>query len=78
MSSRTSQQPLPVASSKRLIDHALFMITTVLTDNGKEFTDRFCATGKRQPTGAHAVDRICADHRVAHRLPNPEPRRPTA
>ena len=34
----------------RLIDKAPFTITTVLTDNGKEFTDRFCATGQRQPT----------------------------
>jgi len=25
-------------------------ISKVLTDNGKEFTDRFCATGERQPT----------------------------
>ncbi|WP_165742464.1 DDE-type integrase/transposase/recombinase, partial [Candidatus Thiosymbion oneisti] len=30
---------------KRLIEQAPFTITKVLTDNGKEFTDRFCATG---------------------------------
>ena len=30
---------------KRLIDQAPFTITKVLTDNGKEFTDRSCATG---------------------------------
>ena len=43
----------------RLIDKAPFTITKVLTDNDKEFTDRFCATGQRQPTGAHAFDRVC-------------------
>jgi len=29
---------------KRLIDTAPFIINKVLTDNGKTFTDRFCAT----------------------------------
>jgi len=43
----------------RLIDKVPFAITKVLTDNGKEFTDRFCATGQRQPTGSHAFDRVC-------------------
>jgi len=37
---------------KRLIKQAPFKITKLLTDNGKEFTDRFCATGERHPTGA--------------------------
>ncbi len=55
----------------RLIDRAPFTITKVLTDNGKEFTDRFCATGQRQPTGAHAFDRVCTDHRIEHRLTKP-------
>ncbi len=32
-----------------LLQAAPFKITKVLTDNGKEFTDRFCATGERQP-----------------------------
>jgi len=49
---------------KCLIDHALFTITKVLADNGKEFTDRFRATGPRQPTGTHAFDRVCADHHM--------------
>jgi len=40
---------------KRLIDQALFNIATLLTDNGKEFTDRFCATGERQPTATHVL-----------------------
>lgn len=56
---------------KRLIEKAPFTIAKVLTDNGKEFTDRFGATGERQPTGAHAFDRVCADHRIKHRLITP-------
>ncbi len=59
---------------QRLLDHAPFAITKILTDNGKEFTDRFCATGERQPTGTHAFDRVCTDHRIEHRLL--KPRRP--
>ena len=55
----------------RLIDKAPFTITTVLTDNGKEFTDRFCDTGQRQPTGAHAFDRVCTANRIEHRLTKP-------
>jgi len=51
----------------RLIDKAPFTTTKVLTDNGKEFTDRFCATGQRQPTGAHAFDRVCTANRSEHR-----------
>jgi len=55
----------------RLIDKAPLTISKVLTDSGKEFTDRFCATGKRQPTGAHAFDRGCTDNRIEHRLTKP-------
>jgi len=55
----------------RLIDKASFTISKVLTDSGKEFTDRFCVTGKRQPTGAHASDRVCTDNRIEHRLTKP-------
>jgi len=39
--------------------------------NGKEFTDRFCATGQRQPTGAHAFYRVCTANRSEHRLTKP-------
>jgi len=55
----------------RLIDKAPFTTTKVLTDNGKEFTDRFCATGQRQPTGAHVFDRVCTANRSEHRLTKP-------
>jgi transposase InsO family protein len=53
---------------KRLIEKAPFKITKLLTDNGKEFTDRFCATGKRKPTGNHLFDQVCSKHRIEHRL----------
>ncbi len=43
----------------------------MLTDNGKEFTDRFCATGEREPTGRHVFDRTCAHHGIDHRLIKP-------
>jgi len=44
-------------------------------DNGKEFTDRFCATGERQPTGTPAFDRVCADGHIAHHPTRPRPHR---
>ena len=56
---------------KRLIDNAPFTLSKVLTDNGKEVTDRFCATGERQPTGAHAFDQVCAANYIEHRLIKP-------
>ena len=55
----------------RLIKAAPFIIQKVLTDNGKEFTDRFCATGERSPTGAHPFDQACAKHGIDHRLIKP-------
>lgn len=57
---------------KRLHRKAPFRIRTVLTDNGKEFTDRFCATGERAPTGRHAFDQTCAAHTITHRLIKPK------
>lgn len=41
---------------ERLIAKATFEIKRGLTDYGKEFTNRFGATGERQPTGHHAFD----------------------
>ena len=59
---------------KRLLERAPFYVTQVLTDNGKEFTDRFVVTGERHPTGRHPFDRLCAEHGIQHRLT--KPRRP--
>ena len=56
---------------ERLLKAVPFKLRTVLTDNGKEFTDRFCATGEREPTGRHPVDRLCAEHAIDHRLIKP-------
>lgn len=55
---------------KNLIEKAPFFISKILTDNGKEFTDRFCPTGEREPTGQHVFDQECAEHGIEHRLPN--------
>ena len=43
----------------------------MLTDNGKAFTDRCCATGERDPTGRHRCDRTGDQHGIAHRLIKP-------
>lgn len=56
---------------KRLIKAAPFKLSKVLTDNGKEFSDRFCATGQRDPTGNHAFDKVCTEHAIDHRLIKP-------
>ena len=53
---------------RRLVEKAPFTIETILTDNGKEFTDRFCATGEREPTGRHLFDQGCTRHAIEHRL----------
>ena len=39
-----------------------------MTANGQEFTDRFGATGEREPTGQHRCDRICHAPHLEHRL----------
>jgi transposase-like protein len=57
---------------KRLLKVAPFKIAKVLTDNGKEFSDRFCATGQREPTGKHAFDQVCAANAIEHRLITPK------
>ena len=56
---------------QRLVDTAPFKVQQVLTDNGEEFTDRFCTAGERDPTERHRCDRICAHHGIEHRLIKP-------
>lgn len=48
-----------------------FKIEKVLTDNGKEFTDRFAANGERTPTGKHPFDQVCQANGIEHRLIRP-------
>ena len=49
---------------KRLTKAAPFRISKVLTDNGKEFTDRFDVHGERTPTGKHLFDMACKKHTI--------------
>jgi transposase InsO family protein len=46
-------------------------IRTILTDNGKEFTDRLFGLRKRAATGEHEFDQLCADLGIEHRLTPP-------
>jgi len=47
-------------------------IRTVLTDNGKEFTDRLFGLRKRAATGKHEFDQLCSDLGIDHRLAPPQ------
>jgi transposase InsO family protein len=47
-------------------------IRTVLTDNGKEFTDRLFGLRKRAATGRHEFDTLCAALDIDHRLTPPK------
>lgn len=51
-----------------LIQACPMRIRTILTDNGKEFTDRFVTTGERTPSGQHVFDALCAALGIEHRL----------
>jgi transposase InsO family protein len=55
----------------RLVAKAPFTIKKILTDNGKEFTDRFSAQGEREPTGNHLFDKACSAKGIEHRLAPP-------
>ena len=47
-------------------------IRTILTDNGKEFTDRLFGLRKRAATGAHQFDALCTALGIEHRLTPPK------
>lgn len=53
---------------ERLAAVCPFKIEKILTDNGKEFTDRFTPQGERKPTGRHPFDRACQAIGAEHRL----------
>jgi transposase InsO family protein len=59
----------------RFLAHFPHQVHTILTDNGSEFTDRFAVDMKNKPldrpSGRHPFDRICAQHRIDHRLTKP-------
>ena len=44
------------------------IIANILTDNGKDFTDRLFASRARAPSGAHEFDLLCAELGIEHRL----------
>lgn len=46
-------------------------ITKLLTDNGKEFTDRLFASREREPSGNHEFDQLCKELGIEHRLTKP-------
>jgi len=60
---------------ERFLQHFPGAVHTILTDNGGEWTDRFSddkkAKPKGQPSGHHPVDRLCADHKIRHKLTRP-------
>ena len=47
-------------------------IAKILTDNGKEFTDRLFASRARAPSGAHEFDQLCTELGIEHRLTPPK------
>jgi transposase InsO family protein len=46
-------------------------IVKLLTDNGKEFTDRLFASREREPSGRHEFDLLCKELGIEHRLTKP-------
>lgn len=46
-------------------------INKLLTDNGKEFTDRLFASKEREPSGNHEFDQLCRELGIEHRLTKP-------
>lgn len=46
-------------------------INKLLTDNGKEFTDRLFASREREPSGEHEFDQLCQELGIEHRLTKP-------
>ena len=47
-------------------------IRTILTDNGKEITDRLFGLRKRAATGEHEFDTLCSELGIDHRLTPPK------
>ena len=53
-----------------LIEASPIKINKILTDNGKEFTDRFNQSDRR-PSGNHVFDLKCKENNIEHRLIRP-------
>ena len=50
---------------------APFVIKTILTDNGKEFTDRLFGSRAKDASGEHEFDLLCESLDIEHRLTKP-------
>ena len=61
---RKAHQAAPIPSGAQV------KIQKILTDNGSQFTDRFTGQ-KKEPSGNHAFDRVCAQLGIEHRLSPP-------
>ena len=69
-------KPAKTAASAKAFLRALhkacpIKITRLLTDNGKEFTDRLFASHARAPSGSHELDLLCEQLGIEHRLTRP-------
>ncbi|WP_233425114.1 hypothetical protein [Comamonas thiooxydans] len=51
---------------------APFKIRTILTNNGKEFTDWLFGSRCRPPTSDHEFDQLCQSLGIEHRLTKPK------
>lgn len=51
--------------------HTEIKIVKILTDNGKEFTDRLFGGRAREATGQHEFDQLCQALGIEHRLTEP-------
>ena len=47
-------------------------IKRLLTDNGREFTDRLFALREREASGQHEFDLLCREFNIEHRLTKPK------
>jgi len=60
---------------ERFLAHFPYVVHTILTDNGAEFTDRFAVDMKNKPkdkpSGRHPFDRLCSRRGIQHRLTRP-------
>jgi transposase InsO family protein len=56
---------------KEVAKAAPFVISTILTDNGKEFTDRLFGGRAKDASGEHEFDLLCESLGIEHRLTKP-------
>jgi transposase InsO family protein len=64
MPPRAIKKPIPKATRSKRI--------TILTNNGKEFTDRLFGLRRRAATGKPELDQLCTDLKIQHRLAPPQ------